>query len=149
MLTRFAFAITLFIILLPLIYLWYSSFQNYTLSNFPVGTVTIGNKSWNAYIALTPLQQGQGYMYQHSIGNCNGRGNCIGMLFPMNSTQNICMWMHNTPIPLHQYWIENNRIVYAYNGLPFSNAVICHLGNAVLETNESIPLNSSVYFNYR
>jgi hypothetical protein len=33
--------------------------------------------------------------------------------------------------------------------LPFSNAVICHLGNAVLETNESIPLNSSVYFNYR
>jgi uncharacterized membrane protein (UPF0127 family) len=118
-----------------------------SLASFPIGKVVVGNETWNVYVASTPAQQAQGYMYQHSIGNCNGMGNCLGMLFIMNSTQEICMWMHNTPMPLHQYWIENNTITYSYNAVPFSDKTVCHMGNAVLETNKTIPIGAGIRTN--
>ena len=118
---------------------------NRSLSSFPVKGIMVANKSWNVYVAINQAQQEQGYMYQHTIGNCNGKRNCLGMLFPMQTNESICMWMHNTPIPLYQYWINSNAIVYAYNGMPFSDQVVCHYGIAVLETNKTLPIGTSVY----
>mgnify|MGYP001626183410 CR=1 FL=1 len=123
------------------------SHGSYSLAGFAIGKVMLENNTWNVYVAKTLAQQEQGYMYQHSIGDCNGMGNCLGMLFIMNGTQEICMWMHNTPMPLHQYWIENNAIVYSYNAVPFSDKTICHMGNAVLETNRTIPVGTGFYVN--
>jgi len=127
---------------------WYFYSFSYGPSGFPLGSIIVAGARWNVYVAYTQAQQEEGYMHQHSIGSCNGKGDCLGMLFPMNKTEKICMWMHDTPIPLYQYWIADNEIVYAYNGVPFSDTIICHIGNAVLETDKFIQLNSSVYFNY-
>ncbi len=114
-----------------------------SLSEFSIGSIAIANRSWNVYIASTQAQQEEGYMHQYSIGNCNGKGNCLGMLFLMNGTQYVCMWMHDTPMPLYQYWIENGSIAYSYNGIPFSNRIVCHYGNAVLETQKLFQIGTS------
>jgi len=122
----------------------YISSSTPSLSSFGVGNIIIANRSWNVYIASTTAQQEEGYMYQHSTGNCNGDENCLGMLFPMDANEDICMWMHNTPIPLYQYWIYNGSIAYAYNGIPFSDYTVCHYGNAVLESQQQYAVGTKV-----
>ncbi len=98
------------------------------------------SKTVNAYLALTPSQQTTGLMGRRSMGNCNGLGNCYGMLFIFANRSNACFWMKNTIMPLKQFWITNNAITAAYNATPYSTQVICHTGNEVLETNASSTL---------
>ncbi len=100
----------------------------------------------NAYIAASPQQQYQGYMNSTSIGNCSGKGNCIGMLFVFQNQSEECFWMKNTIIPLRQLWIDQNGIVeYAYNASPYSTKTVCAQGEYVLETQLDIPIGAYVF----
>lgn len=103
--------------------------------------------SVNAYLALTPKEQQIGLMYQTSFGNCNGQGNCYGMLFAFQNYSELCFWMKNTVLPLKQFWIYNNTITAEENGSPYSTQTYCHAGDAVLEThaNSSLAVGDSIY----
>jgi uncharacterized membrane protein (UPF0127 family) len=123
--------------------------QNQLLNIFPVREIALVNnmnnskKYYYVYIAATPKLMMQGYMNSTTLGNCDNKGNCLGMLFLFNTSQNICMWMKNTEIPLKQVWFNSNGIaVYEVNATPYSTNTICHYGQFVLETNRSIPLNN-------
>ncbi|MGC8649060.1 MAG: DUF192 domain-containing protein [Candidatus Micrarchaeia archaeon] len=129
----------------------YNTQQNQLLSIFPVREIVLANNINNTknyyyvYIAATPKLMEQGYMNSTTLGNCDNKGNCLGMLFLFNTSQNICMWMKNTEIPLKQIWFNSNgAIVYEVNALPYSTNAICHYGQFVLETNRSIPLNDII-----
>lgn len=115
-----------------------------------VSKVTLGYQngtvqSVNVYLAVTSIQQTTGLMNQTSMGTCNGKGNCYGMLFVFPNLSNQCFWMENTIMPLKQFWITNNVITYEYNAIPYSTQVICHIGNEVLETNVNSTLTSGDY----
>jgi uncharacterized membrane protein (UPF0127 family) len=122
------------------------------LSSFQVDRITIsnvtsgGSSSSNSevrglvYVASTSAQQIQGFQNVTSFGNCNGSSRnsstqCIGMIFVMSSTQNLCFWMHNTPLPLQQVWISSSyKVVYIYQAHPESDNNVCQNGMDVLET---------------
>ena len=57
------------------------------------------------------------------------------MLFAFSNYSNVCFWMENTEIPLKQIWIAaNGSVVNESDAVPYSTALICHNGKAVLET---------------
>lgn len=120
-------------------------------SEFNITRVSVSynntNTTYYAYLASTINQQLLGYMNQSSIGNCNGMSPCLGMLFLFNSSQNLCFWMKNTEIPLNQVWVaQNGSVVQEYIGTPYSTAVVCATGIAVIETstNQSIPTSAKI-----
>lgn len=100
----------------------------------------------NGYLALTPEDQELGLMYQKSMGNCEGLGNCYGMLFVFPNYSDRCFWMKNTVMPLKQFWITGNSITFEVNGTPYSTSVYCHYGNSVLEaySNSSLRVGDMV-----
>jgi len=125
-----------------------AAFSNISLNEFPVRTISLTNKAnntktdYNVYIAATPLLMQKGYMNATNLGNCDNKGNCLGMLFVFNTSQDICMWMKNTEIPLNQIWFNSNGIIVKEaEAKPYSTNEICAYGEFVLETNRSIPLN--------
>lgn len=124
------------------------------LANDSIGVISIaapGSNSltYGVYLALTPLQQQIGLMNVSSIGNCDGLGNCIGMLFVFQNVSQQCFWMKNTEIPLKQDWITNGTVTSQVNATAYSTVAYCHQGNMVLETatNSSIGLGYQVVAN--
>lgn len=112
---------------------------------YTVGTITLHSNNLtvlgNVYLALTLPQQEAGLMNASSIGSCNGEGDCVGMLFVFNGTQELCFWMKNTIMPLRQVWIAaNGTVVNIYNATPQSTASVCYDGEMVLE----VPANSTL-----
>jgi uncharacterized membrane protein (UPF0127 family) len=97
--------------------------------------VSVGNRSYDVYLAVTPEQQAKGLMNILTIGSCGSHGNCLGMLFVKPNPP--CFWMKDTFLPLKQYWISENAISYIWTGVPNSTRVICSTGDFVLETNTS------------
>lgn len=88
------------------------------------------------YFAITPNQQIQGLMNISNLSN-----GFVGMLFIFNNTKKHCFWMKNTALYLHQYWLANNTVIYAWNGTPYSMNVICNNGDEVLESPNLILMN--------
>jgi uncharacterized membrane protein (UPF0127 family) len=129
------------------------------LSGFQVESlriVTADNSTVSAglvYIASTDSQQAQGFMNETSFGTCNGlaegsngTGNgsgsqCIGMIFVFSEQQDLCFWMHDTPLPLQQDWVgANGTVVYVYQAQPEDDSSVCHDAEFVLETSPSNPI---------
>ena len=103
----------------------------------------------NAYLASNYTEQVYGLMYKDSLGDCNGYGECSGMLFTIYNltTANVCFWMKNTAMPLNMYWISNNTITSeALDTVPYSTNEICNAGSWVLETptNTTLTVGSTV-----
>ena len=115
---------------------------------FSVGRLEIGNSSYNVYIANTLQLQDLGYMNASGIGNCDGLGRCAGILFVFGNDSMQCFWMKNTFIPLKQSWISDGVVNYTYSGTPLSQNSICNIGNMVLETAPSFPIEYGEVVNY-
>lgn len=115
---------------------------------FSVGTLDIGNSSYHVYIANTPRLYELGYMNASGIGNCDGMGRCAGILFVFNNESMQCFWMKNTFIPLKQSWISDSRVNYTYFGTPLSQNSICSIGDMILETAPSFPIEYGESVNY-
>lgn len=133
------------IILVLALYVTFHVGQNTTspvqLYSFNVESIRIGNISGNVYVASSTSEQTQGFQNVTSFGDCNGRENCIGMIFVWTSSQNLCFWMHDTKIPLEQTWIASNGTVIAvYEAQPLNDNSICHFASYVLETNPSVQI---------
>ena len=122
-----------------------------SLSGFAVEHIDINSHGSNSniqgyvYVASTSSEQTQGLMGITSFGNCNGfaafESECIGMIFPVSSTQQICLWMHDTPIPLLQVWIsENGTVTALYQAQPESDKSVCYPGMYVLETKQNLQI---------
>ncbi len=137
------------VMIIILVYFLDSRFSNPEIWSEGIGRLELQNGSGsmqgNVYLAVTSEEQAYGLMYQKSIGDCNGAGNCMGMLFIFNNVSRECFWMENTIIPLRQYWITNNTITGVVNGTPYSVTPYCHYGNMVLETN----INSTIVPGYK
>ncbi len=89
--------------------------------------------SRTVYLAVSNYQLTRGMMYRGSFEGA------YGMLFVLNSTQQTCMWMANTRIPLEQSWIlQNGTVDYIKDAKPFDLNNTCANGRYVLET----PLNT-------
>ncbi len=85
------------------------------------------------YIAASEEQQTRGMMFRNSFEGA------YGMLFVMNSSEQVCMWMENTKIPLEQIWINTNGdISFIKNAVPYSTNITCAQGAYVLE----VPYNT-------
>ncbi len=85
--------------------------------------------SRTVYTAVSNYQLTRGMMYRSSFEGA------YGMLFVLNSTQQICMWMANTQIPLEQSWIlQNGTVDYIKNATPYNLNNTCAYGRYVLET---------------
>jgi uncharacterized membrane protein (UPF0127 family) len=130
------------ILVLAVVYSTFYAEQNGSgpvqLSSFQVESIRIGNLSGNVYVASTSAEQTQGFQNVTSFGDCNGKGNCIGMIFVWNTTQNLCFWMHDTKIPLEQTWIASNGSVIAvYEAQAMDDNSVCHYASYVLETSSS------------
>lgn len=95
----------------------YFAYLQLNASNHALAEVSVGGRSYNVYLAITPEQQEKGLMNVTSIGDCNGSGNCLGMLF-VNAGNPECFWMKDTIIPLKQYWISGNEISHVWTGVP-------------------------------
>lgn len=122
-----------------------------SLSGFGVEHIEINSGDSNSniqgyvYVASTSSEQTQGFMGITSFGNCNGfaafESECIGMIFPVSNTQQICLWMHDTPIPLLQVWIsENGTVTALYQAQPESDKSVCYPGMYVLETKQDLQI---------
>lgn len=130
------------ILVLAALYTTFYSEQDNTspvqLSAFSVESIRIGNLRGNVYVASSTSEQIQGFQNVTSFGDCNGRGNCIGMIFVWTSSQNLCFWMHDTKIPLEQAWIASNGTVVAvYDAPAMNDNSVCHFASYVLETSPS------------
>jgi uncharacterized membrane protein (UPF0127 family) len=121
------------------------------LQQYSIGSIALDqnelNRTVNVYLAISYQQQENGLMNQSTMGNCNGRGNCYGMLFLFPSNSNLCFWMKNTIMPLKQIWITNNTITAIENATPYSTVSYCHNGDEVLETqlNSTLSVGDNVY----
>lgn len=115
---------------------------------FGVGRLNIGNSSYNVYIANNLRLQDLGYMNASGIGNCDGLDRCAGILFVFSNDSIQCFWMKNTFIPLKQSWISDGRVNYTYSGTPLSQNSICNIGDMVLETAPSFPIEYGEQVNY-
>jgi uncharacterized membrane protein (UPF0127 family) len=122
-----------------------------SLSGFGVEHIEIDSANSNStidgyvYVAATSSEQTQGFMGITSFGTCNGfaanESECIGMIFPVSSTQQICLWMHDTPIPLLQVWIsQNGTVTTLYQAQPESDKSVCYAGMYVLETKPDLQI---------
>lgn len=90
-------------------------------------TCNVINKT--IYIATSEYQLTRGMMFQSNFQGA------YGMLFVMNSSQQICMWMKNTQIPLERIWISSSgNITYIKNAMPYDMNITCAEGKYVLET---------------
>jgi uncharacterized membrane protein (UPF0127 family) len=128
-----------------------SSFQidRITISNATSGISSSSNSEVQGlvYVASSNAQQIQGFQNVTNFGNCNGLSRnsstqCIGMIFEMSSTQNLCFWMHDTPLPLQQVWISSNyKVVYIYQAQPESDKNVCQNGMDVLETHPNVTIS--------
>jgi uncharacterized membrane protein (UPF0127 family) len=152
--------LVLLIVLISLaVYLYYT--ENETpppvpLSSFQVERITISNGSTSnstttnsvieglVYVASTVDQQVQGFQNVTNFGNCNGfssnsSARCIGMIFVTSSTQNLCFWMHDTPLALEQVWISSSyKVVYVFQAQPESEKSVCQNAQDVLETSPNM-----------
>ncbi|MGC8572003.1 MAG: DUF192 domain-containing protein [Candidatus Micrarchaeia archaeon] len=145
----YGFILTMLIFVIALIIFFNMHIFNVNpLLNFPVREIGFKTPTSNSinnyyvYIAATTPLQTQGYMNSSSLGNCDGKSPCLGMLFVFNKSQNICMWMKNTEIPLEQIWFNSNgEIVNETMATPYSTNLICNNGQYVLETNNALPAN--------
>jgi uncharacterized membrane protein (UPF0127 family) len=130
---------------------YHASISEINLTAEKIGSIDViqGNRSFisSVYIADTLDEQEYGLMNKTSIGDCNGIGNCIGMLFVFNNTSTKCFWMDNTVIPLKQFWIINNTITNMAYGKPYSTHQYCYNGRYVLETaaNSNITIGDKIY----
>lgn len=141
-----------------LYYIQTTNSEAYPLSKFAVEKIQISNPENGSvitglvYVASSSQEQIQGFQNVTSFGDCNGLSTnqstkCIGMIFVTGSTQNLCFWMHNTPLPLQQIWISSGgSVVYIYEAHPESDNTICKNAQDVLETSpgESISVGDSV-----
>jgi uncharacterized membrane protein (UPF0127 family) len=112
---------------------------------YSIGTISIssGNSTirGNVYLATTLRQEETGLMNFTTMGNCYGRGSCIGMLFLFPGAEQLCFWMKNTRMPLRQSWIAaNGSVVYVYNAVPESEKSVCYNATAVLETQQNFTI---------
>ena len=123
-----------------------------SISSFEIERLQIVNFAGNStvsgfvYVAATATQQVQGFQGVTSFGNCNGiasnASECIGMMFVFTSEQEICLWMHNTILPLQQVWISGNGTVSAiYQAQPETDFTVCHSSTYVLETSPNMPIS--------
>jgi uncharacterized membrane protein (UPF0127 family) len=124
-----------------------------SLSTFAVHGIEIVNHTNGSvthglvYFASTTPEQIQGFQNVQSFGNCNGLSKnestqCLGMIFVTTSTQDLCFWMHNTPLPLQQVWISSNgTVLYIYQAQPESLKNVCQSAVDVLETSPSTPIS--------
>ena len=124
-----------------------------SLSTFEVEVIEIINQANGsttnglAYVASTNAEQVQGFQNAQTFGNCNGLSrntstSCLGMIFVTKSTQNLCFWMHDTPLPLQQVWIlSNGTVAFIYQAQPESLKTVCQTAMYVLETNPSISIS--------
>jgi uncharacterized membrane protein (UPF0127 family) len=139
--------------------MYYSTSTNEpSLSSFAVASIEIVNQSKSSvlsgqvYVASSQAEQIRGFQNTPSFGNCNDQSQnastqCLGMIFVTTATQNLCFWMHDTPLPLQQIWISNNgTVLYIYQAQKNSNTSVCHTAMDVLETrpNASISLGNVV-----
>lgn len=128
------------------------------LSGFGVECIEIKNNESNSivmsygYVASNSSQQSQGFQNVTDFGNCNGfasqNNECLGMMFVFQSDQNLCFWMHNTPLPLLQAWIsQNNTVVALYHAQPETDTTVCHNAMYVLESapSNNITLGDKIY----
>ncbi len=149
-------AVVIAVLLYAIYYYWFG--QNHTLnaqqsiallnSRFNVTNVTVYNgnriRTYHAYLAASPAQQAEGYMNVSTIGNCDGMGGCIGMVFAFDQYGTQCFWMENTALRLKQTWLDYNGYpAYSYNATPFSKAVLCHAGTYVVETLQNFTINGT------
>jgi uncharacterized membrane protein (UPF0127 family) len=124
-----------------------------SLSTFEVEEIEIINQANGSttnglvYVASTNAEQVQGFQNAQTFGNCNGLSrntstSCLGMIFVTKSTQNLCFWMHDTPLPLQQVWImSNGTVAFIYQAQPESLKTVCQTAMDVLETNPSISIS--------
>jgi uncharacterized membrane protein (UPF0127 family) len=149
----------LFILLILLVVgatlLYYGLFYgaSVSLSSFSVEGVEIFHQTNRSitkglvYVASTNEEQAQGFQNVKSFGNCNGRSRnestqCLGMMFVTASSQNLCFWMKDTPLPLQQDWISSNgTVVYIYQAQPESLNTVCKTATDVLETSPSMAIS--------
>ncbi len=120
-------------------------------SGFNVTNVTIssGNSAvaYHAYLAITPQQQADGYMNVSTTGNCDGLGNCIGMVFVFPAYGSQCFWMKNTALHLKQTWLDAKGYpVSVYNATPYSQVPRCGYGQYVVETLRNFTINGNMTF---
>jgi uncharacterized membrane protein (UPF0127 family) len=71
--------------------------------SFDTTKLTIGINIVHAEVAATPSQREQGLMFRKSLGVNDG------MVFLFDEPQRVCMWMHNTLIPLSVAFIDADR----------------------------------------
>ena len=124
-----------------------------SLSTFEVEVIEIINHTNGSttnglvYVASTNAEQVQGFQNAQTFGNCNGFSknkstSCLGMIFVTTNTQNLCFWMHDTPLPLEQVWIlSNGTVAYIYQAQPESLKTVCQTAMDVLETNLSVSIS--------
>ncbi len=120
-------------------------------SRFNVTNITIssGNNTrmYHAYLAITPQQQAEGYMNVSTIGDCDGMGNCIGMIFVFPSYGSQCFWMKNTALNLKITWLDAKGYPAAvYNATPYSQVPRCNYGQYVVETLRNSTINGTMTF---
>lgn len=106
-------------------------FQKSNITVKACSTCKVLNKT--VYIASSGYQQTRGMMFRNSFEGA------YGMLFVMNSSEQICMWMENTKIPLEQVWINSDgSISFIKNATPYNTNITCAQGKYVLE----VPYNT-------
>ncbi len=117
-------------------------------NSFNITQIAISGTKYYVYAAVSLPQQEEGYMNSSTIGNCDGKEKCIGMLFIFGNYSDECFWMENTLIPLRQTWLNNTGYpTYSYNGIPLSQKVVCANGRYVLETSPNFTVNGQVEIN--
>ena len=142
MLLKRSFAFFIFLIFFIFISVFLFLYQNQELPlSFYFQKGSIAMKACNTckvlnetvYIAASGYQQTRGMMFRNSFEGA------YGMLFVMNSGEQVCMWMENTKIPLEQVWINSNgNISFIKNAIPYSTNITCAQGEYVLE----VPYNT-------
>ncbi len=124
-----------------------------SLRSFKVESILIVNSASNStidgfvYVASDSAQQTQGFQGVTNFGECNGLATnstkCIGMMFVFPADQQICLWMHNTQMPLQQGWISaNGTVTYTYQAHPETDFTVCHSARYVLETNSTLMIEA-------
>ena len=95
-----------------------------SLNDFPQSALEIrtqaGQQRFRVWIADTPARSQQGLMFVRALPSDRG------MLFPLNHTGTISMWMKNTRIALDMLFIDaHGEIIYIHpNATPESEAII-------------------------
>lgn len=89
-------------------------------TGLPVVTLDVAGRAVQAEVARTPQQQRIGLMGRRSLPADHG------MLFVFASPQRVCMWMHDTLIPLSVAFIDaQGRVVNIAEMQPLTETVHC------------------------